>query len=110
MSSVGGKKSVFICTDSLIKIKSNLSLYSLHYAKACNEFAGPISASLRPGYTATFEENFEEKLLRRRDVGNSVSDLTCPRFEGLQTSHSTDKRVTAQPTGRFTFSVAEAKY
>ena len=27
--------------------KSNLSLYSLYYAKACNEFVGPISASLR---------------------------------------------------------------
>ena len=29
------------------KIKSNLSLYLLYYAEACNEFAGPISASLR---------------------------------------------------------------
>ena len=28
--------------------KSNLSLYSLYYAKACNEFVGPISESLRP--------------------------------------------------------------
>ena len=26
---------------------SNLSLYSLYYAETCNEFAGPISASLR---------------------------------------------------------------
>jgi len=25
--------------------KLNLSLYSLHYAEACNEFAVPISAS-----------------------------------------------------------------
>ena len=29
------------------KIKSNLSLYLLYYAGACNELAGPISASLR---------------------------------------------------------------
>ena len=27
-------------------IKSNLSLYSLYYVKACNEFTGPIFASL----------------------------------------------------------------
>ena len=38
------------------QIKSNLSLYSLYYAEACNELAGPISASLRPGNTAPFEE------------------------------------------------------
>ena len=31
-------------------------LYSLYYAESCNEFAGPISASLRPGNTAPFEE------------------------------------------------------
>ena len=29
------------------KVKSNLSLYSLHDAEACYEFPGPISASLR---------------------------------------------------------------
>ena len=29
------------------EFKSNLSLYSLYYAEVCNEFAGPISASLR---------------------------------------------------------------
>ena len=29
------------------ELKSNLSLYSLYYAEACNELAGPISASLR---------------------------------------------------------------
>ena len=28
-------------------IESNLSIYSLYYAEACNGFAGPISASLR---------------------------------------------------------------
>ena len=77
------------------QIKSNLSLYSLHYAEACNELAGPISASLRPGNTAPFEEMSQ----RWRAVGNTVSDLTGPRFEP-QTSRSRDKRVTARPTGR----------
>ena len=38
------------------QIKSNPSLYALYYAEACNEFAGPISASLRPGNTASYEE------------------------------------------------------
>ena len=77
------------------QIKSNLSLYSLDYAEACNELAGPISASLRPGNTAPFEEMSQ----RWRAVGNTVSDLTGPRFEP-QTSRSRDERVTARPTGR----------
>ena len=58
-------------------IKSNLLLYPLYYAEACNEFAGPISASLHPGNTA----RFEEKLQRWRAVKNTVFDLTGPRFE-----------------------------
>ena len=70
--------------------KSNLLFYSLYYAEACNEFAGPIFASLRLGNTAPFEE----MLQRWRAVGNTVSDLTSPRFEP-QTYCSTDKRVTA---------------
>ena len=37
-------------------IKSNLSLYSLFYAEACNEFAEPFSASMRPGNTAPSKE------------------------------------------------------
>ena len=74
-------------------IKSNLSLYSLDYVEACNKLAGPISASLRPGNTAPFEEMSQ----RWRAVDNTVSDLTGPRFEPL-TSRSRDKRVTARPT------------
>ena len=77
------------------KRKSNLSLYLLDYAEVCNELAGPISASLRPGNTAPFEEMSQ----RWRAVGNTVSDLTGPRFEP-QTSRSRDERVTARPTGR----------
>ena len=41
--------------DRLVKSKLNLSLYSLYYAVACNELAGPISVSLHPGNTALFE-------------------------------------------------------
>ena len=81
---------------SLIQIKSNLSLHSLDYAEACNELAGSISALLRPCNTAPFEK----KSQRWRAVGNTVSDLTGPRFEP-QTSRSRDERVTARPTGRF---------
>ena len=76
--------------------KSNLSLYLLHYAETCNELAGPISASLRPSNTASFEEMSQ----RWRAVGNTVSNLTGSRFEP-QTSRSRDERVTARPTGRF---------
>ena len=77
--------------------RSNLSLYSLYCAEAWNELTGPISASLRPGNTASFEEVSQ----RRQAVGNTVSDLTGPRFEP-QTSRSRDERVAARPTGRYT--------
>ena len=76
-------------------IKSNVSLYFLYYAEACNEFARLISMSLRPGNPAPFEE----MLLRWRAVGNIVSDLADPKFEP-QTSRSRDKRVAAPPTSR----------
>ena len=72
-------------------IKLNLSLCSLYYVEVCNEFAGPISASLRPGNTAPFEKMSQ----RWRAVGNTVSNLTG--FE-LQTSRSRDECVTARPT------------
>ena len=82
--------------------QSNLSLYSLDYAEACNELAGPISVSLRPGNTAPFEEMSQWW----RAVDNTVSDLTGPRFEA-QTSRSRDERVTARPTGRTVFRVTK---
>ena len=65
--------------------------YSLYYAEACNKFAGPISASLRPGSTA-----LETILLRWQAVGSNVSDLTCPRFEP-ETYRSKDELVPARP-------------
>ena len=74
------------------EIKSNLSLYSLHYDEACNEFAGPISASLRPRNAASFE-----MLQRWQTVGITVSDLTGPRIK-FPTSRSRDKHVTARLT------------
>ena len=80
-------------TVKTTNIKANISLYSLYYAKSCSEFAEPISASLRPGNTASFEE----MLQLWRAVGNTVSNLTGPRFEP-QTSHSRDERVTALPS------------
>ena len=74
-------------------VKSNLSLYSLYFVGACDEFTGPISVLFRPGNTAPLEE----MLQRWRAVGNTVSDLTGPRFEP-QTSCSRDERVTARRT------------
>ena len=65
-------------------------------AEACNEFAGPTSASLRPGNTAPFEE----MLQRWRAVGNTAFDFIGPRFEP-QTSRSRDERVIARPTGPY---------
>ena len=57
--------------------KSNLSLYLLCHAEACNEFAGPISLSLRLGNT----DSFEEMLQQWRAIVNAMSDFTAPRFE-----------------------------
>ena len=48
---------------------------------------------MRLGNTAPFEKMSQ----RWRAVGNTVSDLTGPRF-GPQTSRSKDERVTARPT------------
>ena len=73
----------------------NLSLYSLYYVEACNKFARPISASLRPGNIAPFKEMSQRWLA----VGSSVCDMTSSRIEP-QTSHSRDECVTARPTGR----------
>ena len=43
--------------------------------------------------------SFEEMLQRWRAVGNTVSDVTGPRF-APQTSSSKGERVTTRPTGR----------
>ena len=72
-------------------------LCSLYYAVACNEFAGPIFASLRPGNTSSFEEMSQ----RWRAVGNNVSDLTGSEFEP-QSSRFKDERITVRSPFHFT--------
>ena len=72
-------------------LKSNLSLNSIYYAVVCNDFAGPISASLRPGNTAFFEE-----ILWLQAVGNTVSNLTGPKFEPPN-SRSKNEHLSALP-------------
>ena len=76
--------------------QSNLSLYSSYYAEACNQLAGSISASLRPGNTTPFKKMSQLWQI----VGNTVSNLTGPRLEP-QTSRSIDKRLTSRPTSRY---------
>ena len=68
----------------------------MYYAKASNELAGPISASLRPGNTTSFEKMSQGW----QAVANTVFDLTSLRFES-QTSRFKDERVTARPTGQY---------
>ena len=65
----------------------------LQSSKACNELAGPISALLGSGNIGPFEEMSQ----RWRAVGNTMSNLTGPRFDP-QTSRFRDERVTARPT------------
>ena len=62
----------------------------MYYAEALNEFAGSISALLRPGNTTRFE-----MLQRWPAVNNTMSDLTSKKFEP-KTSSSRDERITAQ--------------
>ena len=65
-------------------------------AEVCNEFPGPIFASLRLGNTAFFE-----KMLQRwQTVGNSVFNLTGLRLEP-QISRFKNELVTPRPPGRF---------
>ena len=84
-------KSNFVQTSARTEIfhfTRFLSFYSLHYAEACNEFVGPISASLRPSNTLHFEKMSQWW----RAVGNTLSDLTGPRFEP-QISRTREERV-----------------
>ena len=90
-------KSKIAKSVGILSIKSN---QIFHYTR-CNtpervtSWRGPSPRHLRPGNTAPFEEMSQ----RWRAVGNTMSDLTGPRFEH-QTSRSKDKRVTVRPTGR----------
>ena len=64
-----------------------LSLYSLYYAEACCEFAGPTWASLRRATQAPFKEMSQ----RRRAVGNAASNfdlrLPAPGTNALPLDH-----------------------
>ena len=51
-----------------------------------------------PRHCACNTALFEKMSKRWRAVGNTVSELTGPRFKP-QTSHSRDERVTARPKG-----------
>ena len=77
---------------------NSVSLYSLYYAEACNEFVGSVFASWHPGNTTLFKEILQ----RWRAVGDTVFDLTGPIFEP-KTSRFKDVRVTARPTTRLLF-------
>ena len=93
------KKSFFFCSPVVpisFRISNSNGNQIFHYARcteACNEFAGPIAASLHTDNTASFEEMSQ----RPRAVGNTVSDLTGPRLES-QTSRSRDERITTRST------------
>ena len=108
-------------------ILKSIILYSLYYAEACNEYAGLIFALFPPEQRNSNPSSYtrcitlkrvtslrvsssrysppsnvtllEEVLQWWRAVGDTVSDLTDPRFKP-QTSRSKDKRVTARPTGQ----------
>ena len=75
------------------------NIFRIRFARIISRYLADTSryifASLRPGSTAPFEEISQ----RERAVGNTLSDLTGPRFEP-HTSHSRDERVTARPTDR----------
>ena len=89
-------------------IKLNLLLYLLCNTEACNEFAGPISPSFSPPILSVNSASFEEMLRGWQTIGNTVSDLTSPRFESRtskprtpkpRTSRYRDERFTTWPTG-----------
>ena len=71
---------------------SYLPLYSLYYAVVCEELVGSISTLLHSGSTAGPSEEMSQWL---QDFGNSMSDLTDPRFKP-QTSYSRKERVTTR--------------
>ena len=81
MWSKGGLKGlgnlILSVTSWILAISNQIFLYTFRITQACNKLAGPISASLRPGNTASFEEMSQ----RWQAVDNSVFDLTGPRFE-----------------------------
>ena len=74
------KQNNFQCNNpnASVVFKSNLSLYSMYYAEACNEFSGTTQ---RHRAQATQLRPFQEMLQWWRAIGNTVSDLISQRFE-----------------------------
>ena len=54
-----------ICLTIIYLIESSLFWYTLYYAEACNEFAGPINVSLRPGNKDPFKEVLQHRRQHR---------------------------------------------
>ena len=77
-------------SDVTINRKSNPSLYSLYYAVTCNEFAGLHLRVIAPEEYSSIRRNVAP-------VGNTVSDLTGPRFPAPEanTLNFNWKKVTA---------------
>ena len=71
--------------------KSIPSSHLLYYAEACNEFAGPISASLRLLATQLFSKKY-------RSGGEPLTTLRPIWPARDSTSRPRDERVTARPT------------
>ena len=86
---------IYYCSQFTANIKSLFTLALLR--QSVLRVRGAHPRLLRPGNSAPFKEILQ----RWRVVGNTVSDLTGPRFEP-QTSRSRDEHVTALPTGSFT--------
>ena len=96
-----GKKSFTYSTKTFVQlskrrfhIKSFIIVTELR--RSVLRVEGPVSSSLRLGSTTSFKEMSQ----RWRSVGNTLCDLTGPRFEP-QTSRSRDERLNTRPTGRY---------
>ena len=84
------------CTEVNHQTKKIKSLrYSLYYAEACNEFARPISTSLRLWAT----QLFSKKWCSGGELLATLSVLTSPRLKP-QTSHSKNTLPLIQLAGQ----------
>ena len=96
-----GVSNFISCSPSKQINSGSISNEIFHYTrcitlKHVTSLRGPSSCHCTCSNTASFEE----MLQRWQAIGNTVSDLTIPRFEP-QTSCSRDKHITAQPAGQF---------
>ena len=75
--------------DPNVKLNLSLGVYSLYYAKACNEL---VKSNFRVIAPVSNAASFEKMLQRWRAVGNTVFDWTGLGFESL-TSRSRNERI-----------------